>query len=181
MKKIYLMLFCILFVILACTTTGQAVVENNTETHVTEGSTSTPGTNTAEDENFDPATITKEVFDTTKTDVQKLIETLNKIIKEKDYDTWLTYLSKEYLANINNPVYLSAISESARLKNQKIVLKTPEDYFNHVVVPSRTNDRVDDIEFISKNQVKAFTVTPNGQRLRLYNLEKEGDIWKITD
>jgi uncharacterized protein YigE (DUF2233 family) len=50
-----------------------------------------------------------------------------------------------------------------------------------VVVPSRANDRVDDIEFASQKRVKAYTVTPNGTRLRLYDLEHIGDQWKIIN
>jgi hypothetical protein len=67
------------------------------------------------------------------------------------------------------------------LKNQKIVLKSLEDYFLYVVVPSRANDRVDDIEFIGQNRVKAYTITSKGQRLRLYELEKTAGNWNIVN
>jgi len=63
------------------------------------------------------------------------------------------------MAAISSPAFLARVSESARLKNQKIVLRDLKDYFMYVVVPSRANDRVDDIEFIGQNRVKAFTVT----------------------
>lgn len=183
MKKIYIAFLFIIITFLACQTTSNTVpgdqppVKEPDNTEITAPGTVPPK---AEPENFDPTTITKEEFDTTKTDVQQLIQNLNTIIREKDYQTWVTYLSKDYFDSISDPEYLSNLSESTRLKNQKTVLRTPEDYFQYVVVPSRANDRVDDIEFIGKNQVKAFTVTPNGQRLRLYNLEKQGENWKIT-
>ncbi|QQO08141.1 hypothetical protein [Breznakiella homolactica] len=133
------------------------------------------------EEEFDPSTIPQEVFDSTKIDVQELIQNLNSIIRSRDYDTWVSYLGKDYFAAISSPDYLAQISESARLKTQRIVLRTPQDYFQYVVVPSRANDRVDDIEFIGQNRVKAYTITPNGQRLRLYNLEKNADGWKIIN
>jgi hypothetical protein len=51
----------------------------------------------------------------------------------------------------------------------------------YVVVPSRTKDRVDDIEFIGQNRVKAFTINNKGQKLRLYDLEKTASGWKIAN
>jgi hypothetical protein len=140
-----------------------------------------PEDDAEEDVNFDPGSISQEVFESTKSDVQHLIENLNSIIRNRDYAAWISYLGNDYLAAISSPDYLSRISESARLKTQKIVLQTPNDYFIHVVVPSRANDRVDDIEFVSQRRVKAFTITEKGQRLRLYDLERSGDGWKIIN
>lgn len=130
---------------------------------------------------FDPASITKEVFDSTKIDVQVLIERLNELIRAREYDAWVEYLGADYRNSVSDPAFLTRISESARLKNDKIVLRDLKDYFIHVVVPSRANDRVDDIEFIGQNRVKAFTVTARGQRLRLYDLEKTDGGWKIVN
>jgi hypothetical protein len=130
---------------------------------------------------FDPGTISQEVFDTTKTDVQHFIADLNRIIRSKNYDLWISHLGDEYLAEKSSPEYLAQISEQPRLKTQKIVLATAQDYFIHVVVPSRQNDRVDDIEFVSPTRVKAYTITPNGQRLRLYDLESSENTWKIIN
>ena len=130
---------------------------------------------------FNPASITQEVYDTTKGEVQTLIETLNQIIRDKDYESWVQYLSAEYMAMLSDPDFLKNTSESSRLKNQNIVLKSLKDYFLYVVVPSRANDRVDDIEFIGQNRVKAYTITSKGQRLRLYELEKTAGKWNIVN
>ncbi|GAB1433718.1 hypothetical protein MASR2M29_23440 [Spirochaetota bacterium] len=54
------------------------------------------------------------------------------------------------------------------------------DYFLNVVYPSRQNDRVDDIEFITPDKIRVIIITPKGERLVLYNLEKINDIWKIA-
>jgi hypothetical protein len=130
---------------------------------------------------FDPGSISQEVFDTTKTGVQHFIEDLNRIIRSKNYDLWISHLGEEYLSEKSSPEYLAQISDQPRLKTQKIVLNSAQDYFIHVVVPSRQNDRVDDIEFVSPTRVKAYTVTPNGQRLRLYDLESSENTWKIIN
>jgi hypothetical protein len=132
-------------------------------------------------DSFDPGSISQEVFDSTKIGVQHFIENLNQIIRNKNYNEWISHLGPEYLAEKNSSEYLTQISEQPRLKTQKIVLASAQDYFIHVVVPSRANDRVDDIEFVSPTRVKAYTVTPNGQRLRLYDLESSGNTWKIIN
>ncbi len=132
-------------------------------------------------ESFDPSTITKEEYDSTKSDIQALIQELNTIIRTQNYNAWVDHLGPKYMAAISSPAFLARVSESARLKNQKIVLRDLKDYFIYVVVPSRANDRVDDIEFIGQNRVKAFTVTEKNQRLRLYDLEKTDQGWKIVN
>lgn len=132
-------------------------------------------------EDFDPKSITKEEFDTAKTDVQQLIQRLNRIIRAKDYKGWLSYLSADYLARISSPAYLEEASGQPKLVQQGIVLESANDYFTYVVVPSRANDRVDDIEFTSRNSIKALTLSPRGEKLLLYKLERTGDGWKIIN
>jgi hypothetical protein len=139
----------------------------------------------AEEAVFDPAAISKERKETTKVDVQKFIKDLNNIIRNKNFNAWKAALSGEYLEKISSETYLKQISEQPALKRQNIALKTPEDYFTFVVVPSRANDRVDDIDFISENRVKAYTLQTKQdgivQRLRLYDLEHIGNTWKIIN
>ncbi|HCM27151.1 MAG: hypothetical protein A2Z99_11815 [Treponema sp. GWB1_62_6] len=129
---------------------------------------------------FDPSTITREVFDSTKTDVQQLISRLNEIIRTKDFQTWTEFLGAEYRRAMSDKAFLSRMSDFSVLKKQNIVLTELRDYFIYVVVPSRAKDRVDDIEFIGQNRVKAFTINAKGQRLRLYDLEKTEGGWKIV-
>jgi hypothetical protein len=130
---------------------------------------------------FDPSTITKEIYDSTKSDVQTLIENLNQIIRDKKYEEWVAYLGNGYRTALSDSDFLTRVSSSTILRKQGIVLKELRDYFIHVVVPSRAKDRVDDIEFIGQNRVKAFTVDTKGRRLRLYDLEKTPTGWKIVN
>jgi len=134
---------------------------------------------------FDPARITSEYHISTRAEVRQFIEGLNQIIKNKNFGAWKAALSDDYFAEISSPESLREVSEQPALKTRKVVLRTAEDYFTHVVVPSRANSRVDDIEFISMNRVKAFTITKNraGEevRLRLYDLEKIDNKWTIIN
>lgn len=135
----------------------------------------------ASSESFDPTTISKAVFDSTKNDVQSLIEEINGIIRDKDFNAWVSYLGDGYRDALSDPAFLKRVSESSVLKKERIVLRNLGDYFMYVVVPSRTKDRVDDIEFIGQNRVKAFTINNKGQKLRLYDLEKTASGWKIAN
>jgi hypothetical protein len=142
---------------------------------------------------FNPNSISQEEFDNAKNEVQALVEDLNRIIRARNYNYWLTYLSESFLEEISSPEYLDERTErlyerdksaAANLGRdpkgvQKRVLRNSRDYFTYVVVPSRANDRVDDIEYVSENQVTAYTVDNRGRRLILYNLENIGGEWKI--
>jgi hypothetical protein len=129
---------------------------------------------------FNPAVISPQQFNATKLDISNFIKTLNEIIQKQDYNRWISYLSDNYLKTISSPAFLEEKSNTDILKARNIRLENSRDYFYNVVVPSRYHDRVDDIAFVSENRVKAFTLV-NGQRLRLYDLEKVDDQWKILN
>jgi hypothetical protein len=134
---------------------------------------------------FNPSQVTQQQYTSTMEDVQRFIENLNRIISNKNYGSWRAALSTEYFNEISSPANLKQLSEQPAMTTRKIVLRTPEDYFLHVVVPSRANSRVDDIEFIGQNRVKAFTVnksrTGEETRLVLYDLERSGNSWIIIN
>jgi len=142
---------------------------------------------------FDLNNISEILFETTKTDIQALIQELDSIIRAKNYNAWLGYLSESYLEEISSSAFLEERTEELFRRDQivaaatgkdprtvqKKTLKTLRDYFDNVVAPSRANDRVDDIAFISETKVRAYTVNNRGTRLILYDLEKIGESWKI--
>ena len=144
---------------------------------------------------FDPSSVTEEKYETTKADIQTLIDQLNRIIRARNYDAWVTYLSNSYLQEIGSQDFLAARTEELYKRDQivasnlgrdprrvqKNVLKTAKDYFDNIVVPSRSNDRMDDIDFVSENRVKAYTVDSRGNRLVLYDLELIDNKWKIIN
>ena len=146
-----------------------------------------------EEKVFDPASITEEKFTATKTDVQSLIGELNGIIRARNYNAWTGFLSASYFDEISSADFLEERTEELYKRDQivasnlgrnprqvqKKILRTPKDYFDNVVVPSRQNDRMDDIEFVSENRVIAYTVDTRGNRLILYDLEYIDGKWKI--
>lgn len=127
---------------------------------------------------FDTVTITKKTFEDTKTEMQTVVEKLNKITMERDYKSWLEWLSEEYYRTYSDPATLESVSASLPIKNVKI--RNIKDYFNYVFVPSRQNMRVDDIKFISPTRVYVIMeITPQSPAA-IYILEKTDEGWKLV-
>jgi hypothetical protein len=148
-----------------------------------------------EREVFSPLSISEDRFAATKAEVQALIEDLNRIIRAKNYNQWIGFLSESYFENIRSPAFLEEKTEELYRRDmtiatntgknprtvQKKILRTARDYFDNVVVPSRQNDHVDDIAFVTENRVKAYTVDTRGNKLVLYDLEIIDGKWKIIN
>lgn len=124
--------------------------------------------------------VTEDMYEKTFTDIETLIAELNAIIRDEEFETWTTYLSKTYQSSLEDPEELSRISEEPILKKYNIRLHTLKDYFMYVVVPSRSDARLDDIVFVDESRVKAIMII-NNRRSILYKLEKIDDKWKIGD
>jgi len=122
--------------------------------------------------------VSEEVYSRTFEEIGQFIDDLNQIIRNADYESWLTYLSEEYIRTTGDPAYLRDQSEKPLLKQADIRLEDLRDYFVYVVVPSRTQATLDEIEFIDENHVKAIAVL-RGTRVILYLLENVEGQWKI--
>ena len=59
-----------------------------------------------------------------------------------------------------------------------ITISSLRDYFDHVVVPSRVQARLDEIEFVDEDHVKAYAMIKDTKAL-LFLLVREEDVWKI--
>ena len=144
---------------------------------------------------FDPSEISVELYEITKREVQDLILDLNRTIRTRDFDTWVSHMAESYFRQISSRAFLDERSEELYRRDimvarsmgrdtrqvQRVTLRTATDYFIRIVVPSRSNDHVDDIEYVSENRVKAYTIDARGNRLVLYDLEIIGGNWKIIN
>ncbi|MDR2795199.1 MAG: hypothetical protein LBB47_00630 [Spirochaetaceae bacterium] len=128
---------------------------------------------------FDPVSVTEEVYQEVKQDLFDFIQDLNSIIRARRYSVWAQHLDEDYYQYINSQDYLQELSKAEILATRKIVLENAYDYFMYVVVPSHSNDRVDEIEFVSENRIKAITIN-KGVRVILYDFEKTQNGWKIV-
>ena len=125
---------------------------------------------------FEGVTITKETYDQTKTEMEKIVENLNRITASKDYSQWLKLLSEEYKQQYSQALTLQKVSEALPVKGIK--LKSLRDYFTYVFVPSRQNVRVDDIKFVSPTRVDVIMKQANVSLL-VYGLVNIDGTWKL--
>jgi hypothetical protein len=122
--------------------------------------------------------VSEEVYNQTFSEVEQTIQELNRIIRDKDFDEWRSYLTDAYEDEYSDPERLREISDMPILQRNEIVLESLQDYFRWVVVPSRANARLDDLRFVTKSEVEAI-MSVNGQRVILYHLKKVDGSWKI--
>ena len=186
-------LLLLLFLPVVCSSPPTAVLEEPPVEMAVAGITVEPEPTLTEETEQGFSGISQEVYDKTLEEVKRFIERLNKIIHDKNYSGWRNALSDELFERYSSQEFLVKASESKLLQQKKIVLKTPRDYFLNVVVPSRANSRVDGIDFITNDRVKAVyietkttkdknnEIQTETRRLRLYELVKYMDTWKIID
>jgi len=124
-------------------------------------------------------TMGEEEYQETKKDLANLVQELNQIIANRNYQEWLDYLTKEYKDYYSDPKVLQEYSESPLLQKYDIKLRSLKDYFNYVVVASRKNVQIDDIKPLSVNKARAY-MNVNGEPIVVYTLEKVDGQWKIT-
>ncbi|HNY16121.1 MAG TPA: hypothetical protein PK542_03950 [Treponemataceae bacterium] len=185
MKRTVLLLSLVPFLLfLACQTAPSAkkpeaqVAQNGNSQHNQATATSESGDENAVVAQFDTVTITKQTFRQTKSEIELVVEDLNKITYSKDYTRWQTYLSDEYRANFSDPAVLEKVSASLPTKGIKI--STLKDYFTYVFVPSRQNMRVDDITFVSPTRVYVIMDLTKDSPAAIYILEKMNGSWKLV-
>ncbi len=140
---------------------------------------STPDTEPEEQGTEVSFVVTEKIYTQTFEEIEIFVKNLNKIIRDKNYSLWLTYLSEEYREYTDNPEYLKEQSDKPILRKSSIVIHSLEDYFIYVVVPSRSQAKLDDIEFIDENRLKALSVIRDTRVLLYLLIRVEGKEWKI--
>lgn len=128
---------------------------------------------------FEGVSITKKEKEIAKSEIEEVVKKLNEITAKKDYGRWRYWLSTEYKKEFSKPEVLKKISEELPANLRGKQLKTIEDYFYYVFVPSRQNGRVDDIEYLTPTKVRVWKIEPT-RKLIFYNLEKIDDRWLLV-
>ncbi|MDC7231802.1 MAG: hypothetical protein PQJ58_01120 [Spirochaetales bacterium] len=124
--------------------------------------------------------VSVEVYEQTLDEIRELIAKLNNIISDRNYDKWKQYLSDEYIKTYNDKTTLSGIAGSSKiLSENNIQLLSLKDYFEWVVVPSRSKASVDDIVFLDDNRLTVYMLIKE-KRTILYQLEMIDDNWLIS-
>lgn len=127
---------------------------------------------------FDNVAITKKAYVNTKSEIELVVDDLNRITLDRDYTRWLAYTSDEYRNVFSGREVLDQVSAS--LPTKGIRLRSLQDYFNYVFVPSRQNMRVDDIQFVTPTRVYVIMEITPSSPAAIYILEKTAEGWKLV-
>jgi hypothetical protein len=122
--------------------------------------------------------VTEEVYQKTFDEIEEVIAALNALIKARDFAGWEKRLTAAYRERTSSDEFLAEVSRSAALKQNGITLRSLEDYFNQVVVPSRSSVKLDQLAFVDATHVKAITII-QGEAYILYWLVREDGTWDI--
>lgn len=152
----------------ACASQPKAAPPNNSGT--------SPGNGSAEAQK--EFVVTPELYNKTFDEVKTVIAALTSLISAQDYEGWRSYLTADYMAQTSDPEFLDKASRSGVLQKSGIVLHTLKDYFENVVVRSRVQAALTDINFVDATHVKALTVV-DGRPVILYYLVREDGRWKV--
>lgn len=134
----------------------------------------------SDDEEYSRSTtnvgVSKEKFEEDKTQILKIIDELAVVMKNQDYFGWLKYLdenSKDYWSKKQN-----LQKASNRLPKKGFQLKSLQDYFKYVFIPSRVGRTVDEIRYETETQVKVVQ-SKNNTDMVYYNFLREDGKWKL--
>jgi hypothetical protein len=120
--------------------------------------------------------ITKETFAEDKTEIMNLISRLAAVMAVGDYDSWIKYIDTESVKYWSNPQNLRKASKMLPVKG--LFMNNLHDYFTYIFVPSRKGREVDEIRYISANNVKAVEVSENTD-IVYYYFTKINGTWLV--
>lgn len=121
--------------------------------------------------------VTKEEFIDDKAEILHIISELQEIMENEDTEAWLKYISPDSIRYYSSPVNIRKAQK--KLPNKTIQLNGIGDYFKHVFIPSRKRSNVDEIRYISKTNIKAVEVKPDGSTVVYYQFVKVNGKWLV--
>ena len=121
--------------------------------------------------------VSKQEFNEDKAAILKIIEEMSEIMENQDVDDWLKYIEPDSIKYYKNPINLQKAQK--KLPNKSIRLKTINDYFKYVFIPSRKRSKVDEIRYISKTNIKAVQVKDDKSIVVYYYFTKINGKWYV--
>ena len=121
--------------------------------------------------------VSEDTFKHDKQDILKIIDELSVIMEERKYKEWLKYVDQTSIDYWTQPKNLTKAQK--RLPVKGLRLRSLEDYFKFVFIPSRRGKNVTEIRYESDTYVKAVEVTEENGELIYYYFNKIKGEWKI--
>ena len=120
--------------------------------------------------------VSRETFEEDKKTILQKISELNSIMKNFDYNSWINYIDQSSINYWSLKSNLSSASKKLPVKG--IQLKSLQDYFRYVFVPSRMGRKIDEIRYISSKSIKAVQVRDE-DIIIFYNFKKINGEWFV--
>lgn len=125
----------------------------------------------------DAVIVSPEVFEEDKNQIFMIINELDRIMKKKDFDGWLSHLtpdSAEYWSNRHNLLELSRHLFST----DDFHINNIREYFEFFFIPARRGRLVDEIRYVTPDLVKVVQYK-NKTDVIYYFFEKQDGVWKL--
>lgn len=97
-------------------------------------------------------TVTKKEFEEDKAEILRIIAELEKIMAKADYDAWQLYIAPESINYYSSAANIRKVQK--RLPDKTVQLHGLKDYFKKVYIPTRQKTSVEEIRYISKNNIR---------------------------
>lgn len=127
--------------------------------------------------------ISLDTFNADKAAIIKKITELNAIMAKRDYNSWLRYIDPESQKYWSSTANLAKASEKLPKKLKGLKLRTLQDYFIYVFIPSRSGRTIDEIRYNSADSIRAVQVSKNDDGTNrivvYYNFVKQDGDWKV--
>lgn len=174
-ERFRITLFCILVlpVILGCASADSESPEDQAHVREPVQPAARPDENATVTAAPDPTS--EETYD----DVEQLVDRLNRIIADRNYGSWREQLSETYIETFSDPEVLGEFERAAVLRRSGIRLRTLSDFFHHVVVPSRQDARLEELQPDGERTVLALSEV-QGRTVVLYRFIWEEQEWKVA-
>lgn len=121
--------------------------------------------------------VTKQEFSDDKAEILRIINDLYEIMDTQDVERWLKYISPDSIKYYSTPANVRKAQK--KLPDKTIQLNGIGDYFKYVFIPSRKRSEVDEIRYISKTNIKAVKVKPDGSINVYYYFVKIDGKWLV--
>lgn len=127
--------------------------------------------------------ISLDTFNADKAAIVKKISELNAIMAKRDYNSWLKYIDPESQKYWSTPANLAKASEKLPKTVKGLKLRTLQDYFIYVFIPSRNGRTIDEIRYNSADSIRAVQVSKNedgtNRIVVYYNFVRQDGDWKV--
>lgn len=150
------------FFALGCASTQKPQQEEPTPKVIEEVKKSVPSSTKGTDEyskSVGNLTVSKDTFEADKAEILNVIDKLKTVMIDFDYNSWLLYVNNESKIYWSTPANLKKAQSKLPIKG--LQLKTLQDYFKYVFVPSRAGRDITTLRYESEGYVKAVQITSN--------------------